>query len=73
MKGTLSSPWKDVHLCVVFIILNCIFHIPNQHSIRKLEIKFFKNWNPIFCIYLIGISQVLLPYYLANKKTGEGI
>lgn len=73
-KETFYSVWKDVP-CIFFIILNWIFHIPNQSiSLENVRNKVFQEMKPYFLlINLINISQVLLLYFPANKKTGEGI
>lgn len=74
MKEKFCSAWKEVPHCIFFIILNCSFQIPNQSiSLENVRNKGFQEMKPYFFFNWINISQVLLLYFLANKKTGEGI
>lgn len=72
-KETFYSAWKDVPHCIffIFLIASSAYQIKAFHQ-KMSETKFFKKLNPIF-VNLINISQVMLLYFLENKKTGEGI
>lgn len=54
------------------IVYIYIYFLIASSTCQIKKYQFFKKLNPIF-INLINISQVMLLYFLANKKTGEGI
>lgn len=56
----------------MYLIVYIFFFLIASSTCQIKKYQFFKKWNPIF-INLINISQVMLLYFLANKKTGEGI